>query len=121
MKAYIGCLCRRISISAYRRETAKKRGGCQSEIAIEELSAYLPDKSGSPEATVELKELAAALSIFLRSLPDKERNVFMARYWYVMPINDISARLSLNINTVKTILRRTRQKLARSLDKEGLI
>ena len=45
----------------------------------------------------------------------------MARYWYVMPINDISARLSLNINTVKTILRRTRQKLARYLEKEGLI
>lgn len=121
LKAYIGCLCRRISISAYRRGTAKKRGGCQSEIAIEELSAYLPDKDGSPETTVELKELAAALSTFLRSLPDRERNVFMARYWYVMPINDISARLSLNINTVKTILRRTRQKLARYLEKEGLI
>lgn len=60
LKAYIGCLCRRISISAYRRGTAKKRGGCQSEIAIEELSAYLPDKGSSPETTVELKELAAA-------------------------------------------------------------
>ena len=54
LKAYLGCLCRRISISAYRRGTAKKRGGCQSEIAIEELSAYLPDKGNSPEAP-ELK------------------------------------------------------------------
>ena len=86
----------------------------------EELSAYLPDKGSSPETTVELKELAAALSTFLHNLPDRERNVFMARYWYVMPINDISARLSLNINTVKTILRRTRQKLVRYLEKEGL-
>ena len=119
-KAYIGCLCRRISISAYRHETAKKRGGCQSEIAIEELSEYLPSKGDNPEAKVEMKELAAALSTFLRSLPIRERNVFMARYWYVMPISDISARFSLNLNTVKTILRRTRLKLVRYLEKEGL-
>lgn len=120
LKAYLGRICRAISISVYRARTAKKRGGGEVPLALEELSEYLPDSTNT-ERQVEMRELAAAISTFLHAQPQRNAVIFMARYWYVMPIDDIAARLNMNSATVKTILRRTRARLAKQLREEGYV
>lgn len=120
LKAYLGRICRRLSISALRAKTAQKRGGGEVALALEELAECVRSECDVARE-VELRELGAAVSAFLRTQGERERTVFMARYFYVMPVNEIAARLGMNANSVKTLLRRTRQRLACRLKEEGLL
>ena len=67
------------------------------------------------QATLEQKELAAAIDRFLRTLPEKDCNLFLRRYWYVDSISVIADRYGMKENTVKSILFRTREKLRKFL------
>ena len=118
LKAYLGKLVRRISVSRLRRRLAAKRGGGEGALAMEELSECIPSAS-DPVRTVELRELTAALDRFLATLPAEERGVFVARYWYACPIADLADRLGRRPGAVKTQLYRTRSKLRAHLEQEG--
>ena len=76
--------------------------------------------SGRVEHALEQKELAAAIDRFLRTLPEKDCNLFLRRYWYVDSISVIADRYGMKENTVKSILFRTREKLRKFLGEEGI-
>lgn len=118
LKAYLGKLCRHISISRLRRKMAAKRGGGEAALAIEELAECVP-ASCDLQAMLESKELTFLLNTFLHSLPERERNLFVARYWYSLPISDIALKFGMKENTVKTSLYRSRKKLLEHLEKGG--
>lgn len=65
--------------------------------------------------------LRSALSAFLRTLPERQRQVFLARYFYALPLSGIAARFSMRENTVKTTLHRTRRRLRDYLEQEELL
>ena len=66
------------------------------------------------------KEVIASLNRFLASLPEDERAVFLCRYWYVNSMEEIARKTSFSLGKVKSMLHRTRKKLAANLQKEGL-
>lgn len=76
--------------------------------------------SGRVENALEQKELAATIDRFLRTLPEKDCNLFLRRYWYVDSISVIADRYGMKENTVKSILFRTREKLRKFLGEEGI-
>lgn len=118
LKAYLGKLCRNISISRFRNKSTQKRGGNEVSLCLDELSECIP--SGLDlQRSLETKELVDLLNHFLFNLPDRERNIFTARYWYAMATPEISRAFGINENTVKTILRRTRKALLETMKKEG--
>jgi len=51
------------------------------EATLDELAECIPDRSNTEEA-VEQKELERQINLFLGTLQEKERNVFLRRYWY---------------------------------------
>lgn len=57
---------------------------------------------------------------FLHSLPDKNRKIFLLRYWYMMPVAEIAKRNDISEGAVKMILQRVRDKLRAYLEKEGV-
>ena len=57
---------------------------------------------------------------FLRALPERDRTVFLLRYYYASTQPEITQRTGLSANQIKYILQRTRKKLADTLKKEGL-
>ena len=118
LKAFFARLTRHISISRLRKRSAKKRGGSETELAFEELSECLPAPD-DPERVVETGELIHAINVFLGLLPKTERDLFVARYFFLMPLRELEERFGLRNNTVKSRLRRTRQKLLQYLKKEG--
>ena len=61
------------------------------------------------------------LNRFLHSLPERECNVFLRRYWYVEEYGEIAKRYGMKLNTVKTSLFRTRARLRKYLEKEGVV
>lgn len=114
---YVGAICRRLAISRAQAERAEKRGGGRLSVLLDELESALPDRSESDlEEGVALRDL---LERFLRELPIRQRRIFLQRYWYFCPIDEIAERFDMKSNSVSVMLMRTRKKLKTYLEKEG--
>ena len=65
--------------------------------------------------------LKSALERFLGELDEKKRAVFIRRYFYSQPIEQISKAMGMKVGSVKSVLSRTRQSLREMLEKEGVL
>lgn len=117
--AFLGKLTRNLSIDRWRRNTAGKRGSGETQLLLDELAECVAGTE-TPETALLRKELAAALNRFLRKLPERDRNVFLLRYYHADTLPEIARKTGYSQNQVKYILRRTRKALSDALKKEGL-
>ena len=116
---YLGKLSRWISLTRLREKTSLKRGGGETELVLDELTEAV-DYGADVEKAVELKELNAALRRFLKNLGETERQVFLARYWFIASIAEIAEKFGFSESKVTSMLHRTRKKLLAYLKEEGL-
>lgn len=116
--AFLGKIVRHIAIDRLRRRSAKKRGGGETPLALDELAECVPDRDGV-EQTLERKALTELLNRFLAGLEPTERSVFLRRYWYIEPVADIANRFGFTESKVKSMLHRTRGKLRMALAEQG--
>lgn len=118
--AFLGKMTRYISLNRWKHNAAKKRGGGSVELALEELEACV----SAGDATVQQfarKEITRCVNRVLEGLPKTERQVFMCRYWYLDSLEVICANFGFSESKVKSMLHRTRGKLRRALEEEGLV
>ncbi len=115
---YLGMIARSTAIDKLRYNSSEKRSGTRVDIAIGELSECVPRTEACD--IVDSMALGNALSRFLSSLSERNRQVFIRRYWYVDSISEISKKLCVGENAVKSILHRTRRMLKKFLEKEGV-
>ncbi|MBO6040054.1 MAG: RNA polymerase sigma factor [Oscillospiraceae bacterium] len=113
-------ICRNHALDLVEKRGRQKRGGSESALALEELEECLPSE-GSAETALLQKELKAAVKRFISSLPEAERRVFLARYFFLMPLGEIAKRGGFRLSKVKSMLFRTRKKLRIALEKEGYV
>ena len=116
---YLGKLTRWLSLNRLDERGRLKRGGGEPGLALDELAEVL-DSGRDLQRELEQKELRAAIDRFLAALPQAERRVFLARYWFLAPVDEIARRLGFSRSKVKSMLLRTRRKLQRFLKEEGL-
>lgn len=119
LNTFLGKLTRNLAIDRWRKNTAGKRGGGETQLLLDELEECVAGCE-SPETDLLRKELAAALNCFLYQLPMEERSIFILRYYYANPLFEITQKTGLSSNRVKYILKKTRNALAETLEKEGL-
>ena len=117
---YLGKITRNFALDRLAQRRRQKRGGGAADLALSELEECLAGQ-GSPERAVEDREIAECIDAFLRTLPRMERAVFVARYWYMAPTEEIARRFDFTPGKVSGMLFRTRKKLRKALIKEGLI
>ncbi len=119
LSTFLGKITRRISIDRWRYRHADKRGGSQMPLVLEELAdCASPD---DVETAMEQNEMARLIRVFLDSLPETERRVFLCRYWYMEPIADIAAAHGFSVSKTASMLHRTRGKLRDLLESEGYL
>ena len=87
---------------------------------LDELAECIPAAHNTEEA-VEAAELERSINAFLHTLSEQECNVFLRRYWFVEEYAEIAGRYGMNLNTVKTSLFRTRKKLQKYLEQQGIV
>ena len=87
-------------------------------VSISEIEEALPDYNIAQG--VEDEELGKLISKFLWSEKELDRNVFLRKYWFFDSISDIAERYSMNENSVKSMLFRSRNRLKNFLKKEGI-
>ena len=119
LKTYLGKLTRESAIDMFRKKSAKKRNGGEALLSLDELEEVIGQSS--VEEAFGAKELSRLISSFLYSLREDERNVFIRRYYYYDPVKSICERYGFGKSKVTSLLKRTRDKLADYLKKEGYI
>ena len=118
LSVFLGAITRRLSLDRWRRQYAEKRGHGETALSLCELEECIPAGKSIDEA-MEEKELSAAISDFLRKLPQAQTSVFIRRYWYFDSVSDIAERYGFSESKVKMMLKRTRDQLLMKLEKEG--
>ena len=117
---FLSKITRNLSLNRLRDLHAQKRSGGESVLVLEELAECIAS-SENVEAQLEAKELGEFIRRFVRKLPERERNIFVRRYFYTDPVADIAKRYGLTENNVMVTLSRTRKKLRTLLIKEGFL
>ena len=118
LQLYLGGITRHISLDRFRRQNAAKRGGGELMLALDEMHDVVASDADVPSQIAE-QEFSESFNRFLRSLPERDCNIFIRRYYYLDPIPLIAKRYGLSVANVQKILSRTRNKLRAHLEKEG--
>ena len=119
LPAYLGRIVRNLSLNRWNKLNAAKRGAGEVPLALDELEECIP-AAETVQREADRKELSGALNRFLRELGEEKRNVFLRRYWYLVPVKDIAEQLGMTESKVKSMLLRTRSQLRAFLEKEDI-
>ncbi|MBQ8920585.1 MAG: sigma-70 family RNA polymerase sigma factor [Oscillospiraceae bacterium] len=118
--AYLAGITRNLAMKRLRTRYAKHRGSGDRPAVLDELAACIPS-GDDVEHELNRRLLTAAVDRFLSALPAQTRAVFVLRYTYGMPVEEIARRRSLGVSAVKVSLHRTRKKLQTFLKEEGFL
>ncbi len=118
LKLYLAAITRNLALNHRQRQCAQKRGGAGVDAVFEELSGCI-SASETPESVVMDQELAHTINRFLATLSERQRDVFLRRYFFTEQTREIAQRYGLKEGNVLMILSRTRKKLRQYLQKEG--
>ena len=117
LPAWLAKVTRNLAITRLRGTTARKRGGGEIPLLLDELAECLPGGE-DPQRELEKRELSEAVDRFLSSLEREERDLFAARYFFGASPAELAARTGLTENAVAGRLRRMRTKLKNCLKEE---
>lgn len=105
VRAYLGGIARNKARDALR--------SLREELPLEEDVLSIPGP-GPYEALTE-RELAERTRRAVELMPEPDREIFLRHYYYCQGVADIALALDMNANTVKTRLRRGRERLRKEL------
>jgi RNA polymerase sigma factor (sigma-70 family) len=74
----------------------------------------------SVKVQAALSELTEAMAKYIRTLPERDQKIFVARYRFEAPVSLISRRLGIPAGTVMSSLHRLRKGLKSFLKEEGI-
>lgn len=120
LSLFLGTITRNLSFDRWKYKNTLKRRSGEMELALDELAECVP-AAGTTEDAVAEAELQRSLNRFLGTLKERDRNVFLRRYWYAEEYSEIAERYDMKLNTVKTTLFRIRGKLKTHLEQEGVV
>ncbi len=109
VKPYIAAIARNRALDALRA----RRVELPLEEAVLEISAPSPDEALTESETRSRTRRA------VDAMVEPDREIFLRHYYYYQNVAEIAQALDMNVNTVKTRLRRGRERLRRELTGEG--
>ncbi len=116
-RVWLGRITRNLALDRWRYWSAEKRGGAETALALEELGDCV---SGTDTVETETGEIQRVIDAFLSQLPEKQRNIFLLRYWHMYRLREIAEAYHMSENGVRSLLFRLRKKLKEQLLKEGV-
>lgn len=120
LSTYLGKITRNLSLDRFKQYNAEKRGRGQAALMLSELDDCIPAEK-DVEQSVDEMVLVEALNQFLYAQPERKRNIFIRRYWYLYPIRDIAENYGMSESKTASLLFRMRNELKEHLEKEGII
>ena len=110
--AFVLRITRNLSLNRL-RDLRRQRRNRELTLSFDELEdcISLPDTDSG--------ELAELLSDFVSRQRETDRVLFMGRYWFACPIQDLARRMNMTPNAVRQRLHKTRERLRSYLEERG--
>lgn len=116
LRLFVGRIARNLAFDKYKQQYRLKRGGGIVTIALDEIAEIVSD---TEDLELNEKNLMCAVNVFLRSINERDRNIFLNRYFYMKTSKEIAQKYRLKEDNVQKILYRTRTKLKEYLIDKG--
>lgn len=120
LRMFLAKITRRLAFNRFKSYTVQKRGGGELPLVLDELSECVGDET-DVEDSIIARELGESVRQFVLTLPARDGDIFVRRYFFTESVSEIAQKYGLTANHVSVILNRTRCKLKLHLIKEGLI
>ena len=117
LMAYVCRVARNIALDKLRYNLRGKRSG-KTDTLLSELSECIPSRENVEESADDT--LKSAINTFLRSLSERDRKIFVRRYFFCDDIKSIAKLCEISETNVTTVLNRTRNNLKKYLSDNGI-
>ena len=118
-QAFIAQIMRRIAINRYKERSCQKRIPSELTVSMEELENAL-HSGQSVEEEYLAKEVGQLISGYVRGLDQRQRYIFIDRFYLAEPVKTIAAELSVSVPTVYREIEKLKQGLKLHLEQEGV-
>lgn len=98
-RAFLTTVMRNIAIDHYKEKTSKKRIPSELLLSMEDMNEALHSDQ-IVEKIYEAEEVGRYISIYVQSLSERQRYIFMGRYYMADPVEDLAEDLGVSIQTV---------------------
>lgn len=117
--AFIVQIMRNTAVNRYKEKTKQKRVPSELTVSLEEVSGTVSGQF-PVETEYEAEELGKLVNEFVRSLSERQRYIFIDRFYLAESVGVIAKALSLSVPTVYRELDRIRQSLKHYLERNGV-
>ena len=121
LSAFLAKITRNLAISKYRAKYAKKRTGDRLSESLDELGECIPVSNDNVSQAIDRRILAEAINGDLDTCSEKQRKIFVRRFFYFDSIAEISQMYGIGQSDVKVTLMRMRRSLQKILEEEELM
>ena len=117
--AWLGRVVRNVALGRWQHAHARKRNRGMTTL-LSELEECIPSPQ-NVETALDEQELGERISIWLRSLPQEDRILFVRRYWYGVPLNALAKEQHSPAARLAQRMYRLRGALKAELEREGIV
>lgn len=119
LPAFLVQIMRRVSINRYREKNCQKRVPSELTVALEDAQNTLYHGE-SVESAYEAAEVGKIINDYVKALPDRQRYIFIDRFYLAESVETIAADLKISPATVYRELDKIKQGLKLHLERNGI-
>ncbi len=119
LQAFLAKITRRIALDRRRAEARGKRVPATATDTLSELADSL-SSGETVESAYESAVIAAIINRYLRTLSERDLDIFISRYFHADSVSGIARRVGLSVSGVRKALEKMRGELRVHLEREGI-
>ena len=113
--AFITKIMRRIALDRYKEKTAKRRIPSEYTISMDDIKDTLHSNE-TVDSEYAAEEVGKIISDYVRSLSDRQRYIFIDRFYLAEPVETIASDLVISVPTVYREIDKIKQGLKTYLE-----
>lgn len=117
--AFITQIMRNIAINRFKEKTSKKRIPSELTVSIEDVNNIL-HSGDTVAAEYEAEEVGRIINDYVRQLSDRQRYIFIDRFYLAEPVETIANDLSISVPTVYREIDKIKQGLKLHLERNDI-
>ena len=117
--AFITQIMRRIAINRYKEKMSKKRIPFELTISMDDLNDTL-HSGNTVEADFEAEEIGKLINEYVRKLSDRQRYIFIERFYLAETVETIAKDLSISTPTVYREIEKIKKGLKLHLERNDV-
>lgn len=119
LPAYLTEIMRRVAINKYKQKTSQRRVPSELTVSMDELRDSLQNEASLGRER-DAAEIGKVINAFLRELPERRRYIFIERFYFAEPVEEIATELSASVATVYREIERIRKDLKVYLERNDI-